>query len=166
MTKLSADTLYKACDPEQFNFTTTDEIDSQSTIIGQERLSSSLEFGIGIKDDGYNIFALGSHKTNKRDHLKQFFEERSSGQSTPPDICYVNNFDDRYKPDLLQLPAGQGWELQGQMEQLTEDLIPTLTSAFETEEYQNRRQSLQEEIQQDQDQSFEELKQKAKENGL
>ncbi|HLR32342.1 MAG TPA: ATP-binding protein [Fodinibius sp.] len=166
MSRLKADTLYKACDPEQFNFTTTDDIDNQSTIIGQERLSSSLEFGIGMEDDGYNIFALGSHKTNKRDHLKQFFEERSAGQSTPPDLCYVNNFDDRYKPDLLQLPAGQGCKLQEQMDQLTEDLIPTLTSAFETEEYQNRRQSLQEQIQQEQGQSFEELKQKAKEKGL
>src|SRR5699024_4921322 len=77
-----------------------------------------------------------------------------------------NNFDDRYKPGLLQLPAGQGHKLHGQMEQLTVDLSPTPTSAFETEEYQIRRQSLQEEIQQDQGQSFEELKQKAKEKGL
>src|SRR5699024_2957073 len=42
----------------------------------------------------------------------------------------------------------------------------TLTSAFETEEYQNRRQSLQEQIQQEQGQSFEELKEKAKDKGL
>jgi len=166
LTKLSADVLYKACDPEQFNFETTDDISEQNTIIGQERLSSSLKFGIGMEDGGYNIFALGSAQTDKLDHLKQFFESQSSDQPTPPDICYVNNFDNHYKPALLELPSGRGTELQQQLEQLVDDLIPTLTSAFETDEYQNRRQSLQEQIQQEQGQSFEELKEKAKDKGL
>lgn len=166
MAKLNAETLYKKCDPEQFNFETTKEISNSTTIIGQERLSSSLEFGIGIKDDGFNIFALGPGKTNKRDHLKQFFEEQSANEDTPSDICYINNFDDHYKPRVMQLPAGRGCKLQKEMDQLIEDLIPTLTSAFETEEYQNRRQSLQEKIQQEQGQSFEDLQEKAKEKGL
>lgn len=166
MAKLNAETLYKKCNPEQFDFETTKEISEYTTIIGQERLSSSLDFGIGIKDDGFNIFALGPSKTNKRDHLKQFFEEQSADEETPSDICYVNNFDDHYKPQIMKLPAGRGCKLQKEMNQLIEDLIPTLTSAFETEEYQNRRQSLQEKTQQKQGQSFEELQEKAKEKGL
>src|SRR5699024_4338023 len=83
---------------------------------------------------------------------------QSSDQPTPPDICYVNNFDNHYKPALLELPSGRGTELQQQLEQLVDDLIPTLTSAFETEEYQNRRQSLQEQLQQEQRQSMQEPK--------
>lgn len=166
MEKLNAEGLYRHCNAEQFDFETTDEIDNSTTIIGQDRLSNSLEFGIGMQDGGYNIFALGPAKTNKRDHLKHFFEEKSSDKTTPPDICYINNFDDHYKPDVLQLPAGRGTELKEKMDKLIEDLVPTLTSAFETEEYQNRQQALQNEIQEEQDQTFEDLQEKAKEKGL
>ena len=80
--------------------------------------------------------------------------------------CYVNNFDDLYTPNVLKLPAGRGCELKKAMDQLIEDLVPTLTSAFETEEYQNRQQALQNKIQEEQDQTFEDLQEKAKEKGL
>lgn len=166
MTRLDTDRLYNKCDSEQFNFESTKEINDSTTLIGQDRLSSSLEFGIGMEKDGFNIFALGSNKTNKRNHLKRFFEEKSSNKESPPDICYVNNFDDKYKPKALTLPAGKGCELKKEMGQLIEDLLPTLTSAFETEEYQNRRQSLQNQIQEEQGQTFQDLQEKAKENGV
>ncbi|HMB98481.1 MAG TPA: ATP-binding protein, partial [Balneolaceae bacterium] len=81
-------------------------------------------------------------------------------------ICYVNNFDDRHKPEKLLIEAGKGNELKKEMEQLTEDLIPTLRSAFESEEYQNRKQALQSNVQEKQDQTFEELQKKAQEKGL
>ena len=166
MTRLDSDTLYKKCNTEQFSFESTSEIDDPTTLIGQDRLSSSLEFGIGMEKDGFNIFALGSNKTNKRNHLKRFFEEKSPGKETPPDICYVNNFDDKYKPQALTLPPGKGSLLKKEMGQLIEDLLPTLTSAFETEEYQNRRQSLQNQIQEEQGQTFQDLQEKAKEKGV
>ncbi|HYW34243.1 MAG TPA: ATP-binding protein [Balneolaceae bacterium] len=166
MTKLNAETLYKKCDPDKFNFETTDEIDSSTTIIGQERLSSSLDFGIGMERDGFNIFALGPATTNKEEHLRKFFEDKSADRPTPPDICYVNNFEDTYKPSVLHLPNGRGTELEKEMNKLLNELVPILTSAFETEEYQNRRQALQEQFQDEQDQTFEDLQEKAREQGL
>jgi lon-related putative ATP-dependent protease len=166
LTKLDASTLYKKCDPDTFDFETTGELESSTTIIGQQRLSSALEFGIGMERDGYNIFALGPAKTNKKEHLQRFFEEQAAGMPTPSDICYVNNFDDHYKPKVLRLPAGEGQNLKEKMDDFTDELIPILTSAFETEEYQNRRQSLQEEVQSEQSKTFEGLQEKAKEKGL
>lgn len=166
MKPLKPDTLYKKCNPDQFDFQTTRDISESTTLIGQDRLSSALEFGIGMERDGFNIFALGSNKTDKRDHLQHFFREKSAEDDTPPDICYINNFDDRYKPRLLQLPPGSGSELKKAMDQLIEDLVPTLTSAFETEEYQNRRQSLQNQLQEEQGQTFQDLQEKAKKKGL
>lgn len=166
MTKLQAASLYNKCDPETLKFQTTSEIDDSTTVIGQERLSASLEFGFGIGKDGFNIFALGPNKINKQDHLEEFFKNKSAEEVTPPDICYVNNFDDHYKPKVLELPAGRGSELHKDMEQLIDDLVPTLTSAFETEEYQNRRQALQDQVQQEQGKTFEDLKNKAEKEGL
>jgi len=166
VTKISSENLYKVCDTDQFDFNTTEEISDKKPFIGQERLSSSLEFGVDIDKEGYNIFALGPNETNKLSHIQQYLEEKVNHKKSPPDICYVNNFDDRHKPEKLLIEAGMGTELKKEMEQLTEDLIPTLRSAFESEEYQNRKQALQSNVQEKQDQTFEELQKKAQEKGL
>lgn len=166
MQRLDADKLTHACDIDQLDFKTTKDIVDANTVVGQDRLSGSMEFGVNIDRAGFNIFALGPNETNKLSHIKQFLDEKAEERKTPHDICYVNNFDDHYKPCVLQIPAGKGMALKNSMDQLIEDLVPTLRSAFETEEYQNRRQALQNEIQQEQDHTFEDLQNKAKEKGL
>ena len=166
MPQLKAESLTLSCDPEQFNFKTTEEISETTEIIGQDRLSSAIEFGIGIQHEGYNIFALGPDKTDKQEHIKQFIESKAKDLPVPPDICYVNNFDEISKPKALTLPAGRGCKLRDRMNEILDDLIPTLTSAFETEEYQNRQQALKEDIQQEQDKTFEDIQKKAEENNL
>ncbi|MDR8393926.1 AAA family ATPase [Aliifodinibius sp. S!AR15-10] len=166
MRQLDKTSLRQACETDQFDFKTTEEVSNLTTVLGQERLTSSMEFGMEIDKEGYNIFALGPNQTDKRSHIQQLLNEKSKNGATPDDICYINNFDDRYKPKLLTLPAGRGTELKKQMVKLIDELPPTLKSAFETEEYQNRQQALQDEVQQQQDQTFEELQNKAREKGL
>jgi len=164
--KLSTENLIYHCDTSLFDFETTADIKNKPSVIGQERLSASLEFGIDIPKDGFNIFALGPNETNKLDYIKNYLKEKANEQDVPSDICYVNNFDDKYKPEALLLPAGRGKELRHQMNQLIEDLLPTLRSAFESEEYQNKKQALQDSIQDEQDHTFEDLQKKAREKGL
>lgn len=166
MSRLEPDALHHYCDVSKFDFDTTDDIEDTTTVIGQDRLTSSIRFGVNMEKDGYNVFALGPNETNKQDHIQNFLEEHAKNQPTPDDLCYVNNFDDRYKPCVLKLPAGRGCKLQKEMDSLLEDLIPALRSSFETEEYQNRRQALQDKMQEDQDQTFEDLQQKARDKGL
>lgn len=164
--KLSTENLIYHCDTSLFDFETTADIKNKPSVIGQERLSASLEFGIDIPKDGFNIFALGPNETNKLDYIKNYLKEKANEQDVPSDICYVNNFDDKYKPEALLLPAGRGKEFRHQMNQLIEDLLPTLRSAFESEEYQNKKQALQDSIQDEQDHTFEDLQKKAREKGL
>jgi len=60
--KLKKESLNLACDTSRFDFKTTEEITEKTTIIGQERLASSMELGVDIPKDGYNIFALGPNE--------------------------------------------------------------------------------------------------------
>lgn len=166
MKKLDRKVLREICDTDQFDFETTEEISDLTTVLGQDRLASSMEFGIGIRKEGYNIFALGPNETGKRSHIQQYLEENAPDTGAPDDLCYVNNFDEKYKPNVLRLPPGHGRDLQEDMDKLIEELPPTLKSAFETEEYQNRKQALQDEVQQEQDQTLEDLQNKAREKGL
>jgi len=164
--KLTKEKLILACETDTFDFDSTEDITDTTTIIGQERLSSSMEMGVDIPKDGYNMFALGPNETNRLSHIRHFLEEKANNKATPPDICYVKNFEDRYKPNVLKIPAGRGSTLKNMMNQLLDDLLPTLRSSFETEEYQNRKQSLKNKLQEEQDQSFEDLQKKAREKGL
>jgi lon-related putative ATP-dependent protease len=166
MKKLESKELRKACNPETFEFQSTGEISELITVLGQERLNSALEFGTNIKQEGFNIFALGPKGTDRLNHVRHYLDEESKGKEVPKDFCYVNNFDDKYKPSSLFLPNGRGKELKSMMDRLIEDLPPTLNAAFESDEYQNRQESLKEEVQGKHDKSLQDLQKKAKEEGL
>ena len=51
--------LYSRCDPGQFSFRTTDELEELENSLGQDRAIEALRFGIAIGCRGYNMFALG-----------------------------------------------------------------------------------------------------------
>lgn len=162
---LTPEDIIKTCDPSHFNFETTEELQDAAEVIGQQRLISSIDFGTDIEQQGYNIFALGSNQTNKRAAIEKLLSKKAGKQPVPDDLCYVNNFDKRYKPNLLRLPPGVGKKLEQSMNEFIREIETALQAAFESEEYQNRRQSIEEEVQEDQGRSFEELQKKAREQG-
>jgi len=164
--QLKADELRWHCDAGQFAFATTAELEDLRDVIGQARAVEAMRFGIGIEHEGYNIFAVGAAGTDKRAFVHRFFEQHAQGEGIPSDWCYVNNFEQPYRPHAIALPAGQGLAFRRDMERLVDDLRTTLTAAFESEEYQTRRQVVLEEFQDRQAQAFEELRQKAQQKGI
>jgi lon-related putative ATP-dependent protease len=158
--------LYQRCEVEQFSFTTTDELPDMSDFIGQDRAIRAIEFGIGMHRPGYNIFALGPTGTGKYSLVRRYIEARAAQEPVPWDWCYVNNFAQPYIPRALRLPTGTGKQLRSDVQRLIEELTRSLSSAFEGEEYQTRRQSLELEFQERQTASLGELQEKAKENSF
>jgi len=164
--ELGPDALCRRCDPEQFPFETTDDIEDLHEIIGQPRAVEAVQFGIGMEREGYNIFALGPAGTGKYTLVRQALEQRAATEPVPFDWCYVNNFAQPYRPRVLRLPPGTGVKLRRDMEQLVEEVRTALSSAFESEEYRTRRQVIEEEFKERQEQAFNELRQRAQERGL
>ncbi len=164
--QLESTKLYQHCDPEQFDFETTAELESLERIVGQPRAVEAMQFGMGIEQEGYNIFALGPPGTGKRSVIRQFFERRADSEPVPDDWCYVNNFEESHKPCAICLPAGKGGDFRDDMDHLVEEIHTALSSAFESEEYQTRRQAIQEEFQEQQAQAFEEIQQRAQEESV
>jgi predicted ATP-dependent protease len=158
--------LYRKCDPEQFTFQTTQELPDLEAIIGQPRAVEAIHFGIGIQQDGYNIFALGPSGTGKQSILVQKFTERAAEQPVPDDWIYVHNFDHPHQPNAIQLPAGYGVKFSEAMHTLIDELKSNINAAFESEEYRTRRKILEQEFKERQEKAFEAVQLEAQENNL
>jgi hypothetical protein len=134
--------LYHHTDPERFEFETTDDLEELDQVIGQPRAIAAMNFGVGMRSQGYNIFALGSTGTGKRSVIHKYFEQHAVNEPVPDDWCYVNNFDEHHKPKTIRLTAGKGLEFHEDMQELVDSLNTALSAAFESEEYQSRRQTI------------------------
>jgi lon-related putative ATP-dependent protease len=163
---LAAAALCQRCDPMQFAFETTADLEDLTGVIGQDRAVEAVRFGIGISRDGYNLFALGPEGTGKYSTVRRYLERRAVDQPPPSDWCYVSNFVEAYKPRALQLPAGGGSRLRRDMERLVEELRTTIPAAFEGENYRRRRQDIEEEFRERQDQVLTDIQRQAQERGL
>ncbi len=164
--RLSPELLCHSCDAKQFSFETTDELESLAEVVGQPRAVEAVRFGIGIRQPGYNLFALGPEGMGKQTIVRRFLEQKAATEPTPSDWCYVNNFDDPQKPRVLRLPTGRGAELREDVERMVEELRAAIPAAFETEEYRARRQVIEQEVKEKQQNAFEQLRAEAEKRGI
>ena len=165
-TKLEPAQLYTACDPAQFKFKSTAELPDQEEVIGQTRAVDAIRFGIGIEQEGFNLFALGPSRSGKQTVVTRFIERQAAEQPEPPDWCYVDNFTDAHKPKALSLPTGMGSRFQQSMEQLVQELRTAVPEALESEEYRARLQEIEEALNEKQEQAFEKLHEEANAHGI
>ena len=163
---LPPEALRQRFDPSGFDFETTDDLPAETEVVGQDRAVEALDFGMNIDAEGYNVFALGPTGTGRRELVQHLLEEQAATEDTPPDLCYVNNFDDEREPRALELPAGRGCELKEDVDALIEDLQTALPGTFESEEYQSRREMIQEEVREGQEAALEDLQERAREEGI
>ncbi len=145
---------------------TSEDLEPLTEIIGQERAVKALEFGLKIKQGGFNLYAAGPRGTGKQTALESFLKELAKDQSLPPDWCYVNNFDDPLKPNAIQLPAGSGKGFQRDIERFSEELKRALTQSFESDEYSARREEVIQAVQEKQTGISQELREKAEDAGF
>lgn len=158
--------LCRDCDPTQFEFETTVELEELADVVGQERAVEAIRFGIGIQHDGFNLFVLGPSGTGKRTTVTRFLGRKATTEPVPPDWCYVNNFETPHKPRALPLPPGRGVALAKDMDDLVEELRTTISAAFESEDYRTRRQEAEEESKERQEAAFKEIQKKAQEHDI
>ncbi len=163
---LPVEALYQSCDPRQFDFETTAELEPLDRPLGQERAFEAIEFGVDIEQRGFNLFLLGSPGLGKHHLVRQVLSRQASVEDARADWCYVNNFDNPQQPRVLKLPAGMGRKLRTDMESLVEDLLTSLPSSFESEEYRTRRQEIEQEFQEREEQAFREVDREAEAQGI
>jgi lon-related putative ATP-dependent protease len=153
--------LRRCCDAAEFPFESTAELAELDHVIGQDRADEAIRFSIGIKRPGFNLFALGPSGVGKEHLVRQALETRAAREPVPDDWCYVNNFAEAHKPAALRLPSGRALPFRRDMEKLVEELKAAIPAAFESEEFRNRKEVIEEEFKHRQGGAFEALQQKA-----
>ena len=163
---LRANQVSRRCDPASLRFQTTSELRDLDTVLGQPRAVEALSFGIGIEQDGYNLFVLGPRATGRHTVVRRFLEGQAKKKSPPDDWAYVNNFETAHKPIALRLPHGRAVTLRQDMKRLIEELLIAIPAAFQTDEYKTRHEAIQEEFKERQEASFGAIQEEARKRGL
>ena len=140
--ELSVEQLRRTIDPASLGIQSTADVTPLEGVIGQQRAVDALQFGLGMRNSGFNLYVAGPPGIGKMSAIKSFLETLAKSQPTPTDLCYINNFDDPYQPLALVLPVGKGRELQAEMKSLVEQVRRKLPTAFESEEYIIKRDEL------------------------
>lgn len=154
-------------DASNLDFETTKELSPiDKEIIGQDRAADSIEFGMKVQKNGYNIFMAGESGTGKSSYAENMAKEKSEEMEQPKDILYVFNFSEKEKPRVIKVPAGMGSDLQSDMEKIIDELQEEIPRAFEGEEYDEERKEIINEYQPKSNKIMKEFEESAKERGF
>ncbi len=163
---LPANRLYHHCDLTHLPFESVAELPDPPGLVGQERAVEAVEFSIGIRRKGFNLFVLGPSGTGKHTLVRDLLERKAATEPTPADWCYVNNFIDPHKPRRLMMPAGRARPFKEAMERLVADLRVGLPAAFERDDYRTRRDVLEQQLKKKTEDAFGELQRRAEQKNV
>src|SRR5690625_1621639 len=84
---LSPNQLKKTVDETQFEFETTEQVPTLTSIVGQERGRSVMDFGLNVNKIGYNLYVAGIAGTGKTTFTHSIVKEFAKKETTLYDWC-------------------------------------------------------------------------------
>jgi lon-related putative ATP-dependent protease len=164
--ELKPEELSWRLDETTLGFKTTEELEDLKGTVGQQRALRALDFGLGIKSFGYNIYVMGQTGTGKMSTVMRALESKAKKGPGPRDWLYVKDFKNPEAPKVIQMPRGKGCELQTDMEELVERLMKAIPKAFDGEDFENRRHDIYTEHSKTTDAMLDKLNEQAHEKGF
>lgn len=158
--------LRRACDPRAFKFTTTADVPPIEGTVGQDRAVSAMEFGLSIEAEGFNVYVAGVPGTGRSTELKTQLERIASKRPAPRDWCYVFNFREPARPRALSLPPDRGHQLSHDVDELVQAVRREVPHAFESDEYAQRRDQVNRDVQAQRERMFELLEKEGRQRSL
>jgi len=155
--ELSYKQLKMVCNPERFEFTSTEDLDPIDTGIGQDRGIKALEFGVNVDIKGYNLYLEAPAGVGKTMYTKKFLQTRAAKEKVPNDWCYIYNFDNPNEPVAISFPAGQGKVFQNTMEAFVKDIRRDIKKTFNNEDFEKEKKAIKQEYDNKREQLLEQL---------
>ncbi|MDR1773641.1 MAG: AAA family ATPase [Clostridioides sp.] len=123
-------------------YNNTSQLKSSKKIICQKDVREAFEFGLNIDNPFYNIYVAGETGLGKTDFVKNILNNKKYNNKKAKDWCYVNNFDNQKEPILISFDIGEGKQFKEGMENLLKDIFDTLRDFFDSNEYENEKDTI------------------------
>jgi len=109
--------------------------DVNAVCLFQPRARKALEMGLSIPGLEYNVYVAGEPGLGRTYLVENFLLPQAKAGTTPPDLVYLNNFDNPDKPLLVSLTPGQGKILKESLQRIVKRLRRDLPRHFEQASY-------------------------------
>lgn len=164
--ELSYKSLKNICNPNNFKFETTDDLDSKDLIYGQDRGIKALEFGLDVEAKGYNLYLEGPSGVGKTMYTKNYVTKIATKKKTPDDWCYIYNFEEPNEPIAVSLPASKGKEFRDDMTSFISDIKRDIKLTFGNEDFDKQKSLMQSNFEQKKNSLLEKLNKQSMKSGF
>ncbi len=141
---LSLQALRWRCDPKSLRFASTDEVEPASSVVGQDDAVEALRYGLATEAPGQNIFVRGLTGTGRLTLVRRLLEDIRPTCPRIKDCCYVHDFSQPERPNLLMFSAGRGVEFRRRIAKLADFIRDDLRAALSSEGIAVRRRAIDE----------------------
>lgn len=158
--------LKLTCNPNMFKFATTADLETQYSVLGQERGIKALEFGLSVDIKGYNLFLEGPTGVGKTMYTKHLLDLTAKKKKVPNDWCYIYNFDNPNEPIAVSLPAGKGKEFKEDMDSFIKDIRKDILNTFSNKDFEKEKALIKQEYEEKKNELLEKLNKKSEKHGF
>ena len=153
--------LKMTCDPNLFDFETTENLEPITAGIGQDRGIKALEFGVNVNVKGYNLYIEGPGGVGKTRYTKKYLENIALKKKVPQDWCYLYNFENPNEPIAVSLPAGQGKEFKESMDGFIKEIKKDIRATFNNDDFEKEKALIKNQYEEKRTKLMDDLTQKA-----
>ena len=111
-------------------------------MIGQQRAEQAMDFGLSVKQSGYNLFVVGPSGTGRMTYTLDSVAKMAKTHPVPDDWCYVHNFENPDRPLVISLPAGEGIRFQQRMETLLIEIEREIRTTFNGNHFETNKEKI------------------------
>ncbi|MCF6299628.1 MAG: AAA family ATPase [Proteobacteria bacterium] len=146
-TKLKWQSVRWRCDTSLLGFKSTSEIKPIDGIVGQDDAMEAIKFAIECDAYGQNAFVRGLSGTGRMSMLSKILNEVDPKVEEKQDHCYVANFRQPDRPNLISLKAGQAVDFRKSMDKLSRYIADDLEKTMNEESIQQQKNKIEEKVQ-------------------
>jgi len=165
-TRLSTEQLYCSCDPELLPFKTTSTLEPFTGFFGQDRALEAMEFGIGMRRPGYNLFVMGTPHTGRFSFAMENLKAVAKKEKKPTDWIYLNNLKDNRHPLAISFPAGKAQQFKRDIKHIIEGALTEMPAAFESPTYQRKKSKIERDFNRYYDHAIDAVEREAREHSI
>ena len=151
---------------DNIDFKTTEEITPIREIIGQNRAVQAIEFGLKMKQKGYNIYVAGASGIGRTSYTYNLIEKNFKSNDNLKDWVYVNNFKNTNEPIALSFKLGGGKAFKKDIEDIVDKLKNEVPKIFNSKEYEYHSRILMSELESNIENIIKELNEFARPRGF